>query len=142
MTKIIGILAVMLWSIAAYSQTTKVEFGYDNDGNMTSRKVAVIPRSILRTIVQHHDSIVDVISEQKVVFYPNPTKGVFRIHITPLDGKVSNHFELYALSGTLLITRDIVGELTEVNITDYTTATYLLNVHLGGKVSRWKVIKE
>ena len=60
---------------------------------------------------------------QKVIIYPNPTKGQLKIEIQG-DEQITNALiYLYDLSG-------------------YSPGTYILKIIMGGKTSEWKIVKE
>jgi hypothetical protein len=139
MKKTITILFIVLLSAVVHSHAQTVGFTYDLDGNMTHRKVLTVTR--VKASVEETKPIFDEIGEQKVTIYPNPTRGHFQVEVTLLDEKLKNYFTLYSLSGTLLQQKKISNGLTDINISNYSSGTYLLDVFLGEKVSRWKVIK-
>lgn len=128
----------LLYSVAnSYAQT--VIYTPDQDGNMTHRNVLTL-RS---TNVSDEETIPisDEIGEQKVTIYPNPTKGHFQVELTLFDEKLKNYYIIYSLSGTKIQQNKISNVLTDINISNYPSGTYLLDIFLGEKVSRWKVIK-
>jgi hypothetical protein len=139
MKKIIYILFISLLCSFAHGQT--VGFTYDLDGNMTLRQIITIP-SHVKGSSKDTVSVSDEIGEQKVTIYPNPTKGLFQVVVKILDNKQKNYYLLYSLSGTRLQNNNITNESTDINISNYPSGAYLLDIFLGNKVSRWKVIKQ
>lgn len=140
MKKTIYILFISLLCFFAHGQT--VGFTYDLDGNMTLRKIVTIPPGQVKSSNKDTVSISDEIGEQKVTIYPNPTKGLFQVVVKILDNKQKNYYLLYSLSGTRLQNNNITNESTDINISNYPSGAYLLDIFLGNKVSRWKVIKQ
>jgi len=132
------LLFALLYSVMnSYAQT--VLYTHDQDGNMIYRNVLT-----LRSANASDEEIIpisDEIGEQKVTIYPNPTKGHFQVELTLLDEKLKNYFIIYSLSGTIIKQNKISNVMTEINISSYPSGTYLLDIFLGDKVSRWKVIK-
>ena len=133
---------VLCFTVHAKAQT--VNFTYDNDGNMTQRKILTIPPQNAKAA--HKDTVsapvTDQIGLQKITIYPVPTRGMFQVAVTLLDSKQNNYFCLYSLSGAKILQHKITNESTSIDISTYPPATYLLDVYLGDKVSRWKVIKQ
>lgn len=131
--------------LGVHAQTGTVSFNYDDDGNMKQRLVVTVPAHV-KTSQNPNDSVpkpvVDDLSIQQVVIYPNPTKGQFQINILNLDEKAKNYCLLFSASGTRLLSKDIVNSTTGVDITRFPVGTYLLDIFLGNKVSRWKIIKQ
>ena len=139
MKKIISILFfTLLYSVAnSYAQT--VIYTSDLDGNMIHRKVLTVRSATVSD--EEKDPISDEIGEQKVTIYPNPTRGHFQVELALLDEKLKNYFIIYSLSGTKIQQNKISNVLTDIDISNYPSGTYLLDIFLGDKVSRWKVIK-
>ncbi|MEI7502471.1 MAG: T9SS type A sorting domain-containing protein [Paludibacter sp.] len=133
-------IALLCLAVQAKAQT--VSFTYDNDGNMNQRKVLTVGPVGVKASPKDTASVSEVIGLQKVILYPNPTKGQFQVAVTLLDGKQKNYYNLYALSGVKLIGKTISSALTDIDISNYPVGTYLLDIFLGDKVSRWKVIKQ
>jgi len=146
MKTISRILFVIVVCIAFQAKAQTVSFTYDGDGNMTQRKVLSLggPSGMK---AEHKDTlsaapVSDIIGVQKITIYPVPTKGIFQVAVTSIDWKQNNYFCIYSLSGAKLMQRKITNESTNVDISAYSSGTYLLDLFLGEKVSRWKVIKQ
>ena len=127
------------------AQTGSVSFQYDDDGNVKQRLVISVPAQVK----SHHtqtDSVqvqvTDELGNQKVIIYPNPTKGQFQINITRLDFKAKNFYTIFSTTGSRLIYGELSDTMTGVDISQFPSGTYLLDIILGDKVSRWKVIKQ
>jgi hypothetical protein len=142
MKKTITILFMTLLCCIVQTKAQTVSFSYDNDGNMTERKLVVVRPSGVKASPKDSVSVTDRIGEQKVTIYPNPTWGIFQVAVTQFDSKQKSYFHLYSLSGTKLQQKNLTGESTDIDISNYPPGTYLLDVFLGDKVSRWKVIKQ
>ncbi len=141
MKKLICVFIILLSILQANSQTTRVGFECDDDGNMKLRKVVeVVPQGAKRN--EEAKPIEEKIGELKIVIYPNPTNGIMQLSISGLDTKQNNYYSLYSLNGSLLKKEIITVNMTEINISSFTPGTYLMDINLGDKVSRWKVIKK
>ena len=140
--------------VCAHGQTTPpVSFDYDADGNMTARHVVRSLSSMTKSATSDRDdgketqaeeeqiffSVMN--GEQKISIYPNPTSGNIFLDITLLDTKQRNFIRLYDAVGRLLLTEQINQNLTPVVIRG-PAGIYLLDIHLGNNVMKWKIIKE
>lgn len=149
------IIIGLLLSLLVQGQTTPpISFGYDADGNMTARYVATTPASspvrsavndkndMEKKAVEPEEDIFSVTAgEQTINIYPNPTPGNIVLGVTGLDAKAKNFLRLYNVTGKLLLTVQIQSELTHLEIKG-PAGMYLLDIHLGENVSKWKIIKE
>lgn len=142
MNKIIFILVVILSCTYAKAQTSNVGFTYDADGNLILRKIIVVGPSNAKSDTNQEEKIEEEIGEQKVIVYPNPTHGIIKLDISGIDGQLNNYCRIYSLNGALLINKKISGSLTEIDLSTYETGSYLMDIHLGDKTSRWKIIKQ
>ena len=148
--KALGILVMAFWLVCTYGQTTPpVSFVYDKDGNMTARNVVKSGSSTKSATdagnskYEEPEQKVFTVQEgeQTVSIYPNPTTGNFILGVTLLDSRQKNYLLLYDALGHLLLTVQIKQDLTLVEIKG-PPGIYLLDIHLGGNVSKWKIIKE
>ncbi|GHU74132.1 hypothetical protein FACS189413_18830 [Bacteroidia bacterium] len=117
-----------------------IAFTYDADGNMESRYEVTLQAAPAHT--SETTGIASVaLSDYQITIYPNPTQGRIKIAIEPAPEATNNFLRLYDAGGKLLQTQAIVSGETELEITG-DTGVYLLNIHLGDKVSKWKIIKQ
>ena len=132
--KIICMLALMLLAISnnVSAQNYNIAFTYDADGNMESRYLI----SLTITGIQSAE-----FPERKIIIYPNPTQGEICVKITSLNFTEENFMQLFDSSGRLLETTKINSERTYLKISG-TSGAYLLNIHLGTNISKWKIIKK
>ena len=129
-------LLVSVAGIAQYS------FGYDADGNMTSRQIVMLPQTYSSPQGHEEPEIGrSLIGEQTVIIRPNPTQGQVTVDIFPLDLEVENTFLLYNASGQLIESQAIDSGTIYIEITG-NPGVYLLDLHLGEQTSRWKIIKQ
>lgn len=142
MKKAITILFITLVCSVVHTTAQTVGFSYDPDGNMTERKQVIVSPSGTKASPKDTVSVSDRIGEQKVIIYPNPTRGLFQVAVTQFDSTKKNYFHLYSLSGAQLQQKNLSGSSTDIDISRYPSGTYLLDVFLGDKISRWKVIKQ
>ena len=144
MEKIICLLILML-SVASYNISAQnISFSYDNDGNMESRYEVTLKSSAPKN-TEEKETPAEIISvelaEQKITVHPNPTKGEICVEITPLNPEEENFIRIFDSLGRLLETKKIEPERTYLKISG-NPGVYLLNIHLGENVSKWKIIKQ
>lgn len=150
MNKIIVIIVLSLFSMpyihaqgvqnqqAAY----KLDFEHDADGNLSSRKIATLSaKSKENNSSIDSTAVTDVMGKQKIILYPNPTRGILRLDIKLFDPNKKNTYSVYSLSGAKLCDGNILSSSAEIDLSQYPQGNYLLDLLLDGKVSRWKIIK-
>jgi len=120
-------------STGVSAQNGNIAFTYDADGNMESRYVVPIgnPTEIVSA----------ELPEQKITIHPNPTKGEICVEISPLKPEEKKFMQLFDSAGRLLETKKISSGRTNLKISG-SPGAYLLNIHLGTNVSKWKIIKK
>ena len=138
--RIIITALICLHTILGSAQTVK--FDYDNDGNVIQRKVLIMSVPKQKQATEAPAPVTQDLGEQKISLYPNPTRGEFLLSVQLLNNKETNSYSLYSLNGSLIAKEPISGNSTTVNISEYPKGIYLLDIFLGDKVSRWKVIKQ
>lgn len=138
--RIIITALICLHTIVGRAQTVK--FDYDNDGNVRQRKVLIMSVPKQKQATETPAPVTQDLGEQKISLYPNPTRGEFLLSVQLLNNKETNSYSLYSLNGSLIAKEPISGNSTTVNISEYPKGIYLLDIFLGDKVSRWKVIKQ
>jgi hypothetical protein len=138
-------LFVIFICLAAFLQgqgqtTPTIGYTYDANGNRISRYVVTVWSSSSAFKGELAAQIGD--STQTIAIYPNPTQGIFAIGVTGLDATQENYYRLYDLRGKLLKHERITADRTSVDIGGNGAGIYLLDVSLGGKITRWKIIKQ
>jgi len=118
-----------------------ISFTYDNDGNMESRYIVTLKSSAPQSKEAPSEIVSVELSEQKITVYPNPTKGEICIEILPLKQEEENVIRIFDPAGRLLETKQIESERTYLEISG-NPGVYLLNIHLGINISKWKIIKQ
>lgn len=132
------LLFVLLVSqLIGLSQT--IEYQYDNAGNRKLRQVVVVPKSakIDTTAFQQ-----DVLGEQIIKVYPNPTHGWLSVNINRLEPGEKAELMIYSISGAILIRKDDVSTSNRIDLNNQTAGMYIMRITLGSKVSEWKIVKE
>ncbi|MDR0231528.1 MAG: T9SS type A sorting domain-containing protein [Dysgonamonadaceae bacterium] len=140
MKKFICLFILMLLAASHNISAQNIGFSYDADGNMESRYIVTLKSS--SDPQSEEEEIISVeLSEQKITIYPNPTQGEICVEISPLDQEEENFIHIFDSLGQLLDTKKIVSERTYLEISG-SPGVYLLNIHLGTNISKWKIIKQ
>jgi WD40 repeat protein len=87
--------------------------------------------------------IVDDDPKSLNIIYPNPTNGI--VNINTNCSNLTQHYEIYDISGNLLITSVAPQQTSDTITIDFSTypiGTYLIKLYCGKDVYNFKVIKE
>ena len=146
MKKTATTLIAILLSQLLYSQTTEINYVYDNAGNRIERHVIILPMSKSEdgafkkmTEVKPHK---DKLQEHNITLFPNPTKGQLLVEITHLDKVKKSSIEVYSLEGVSIFHQDNIRDQTQIDLSDYPAGTYILKINLGDNQSVWKIVRE
>lgn len=96
---------------------------------------------------QQSQLIVTDISENPLVnasilVYPNPTINQLHLKTDKLDNQ-KLHFSLFSMDGSLLLRKPMVSNLTEIQMSAYAPATYILRVSTANNTLKtFKIIKK
>jgi len=102
--------------------------------------------SVSRGVQQPHEITVLVGAEEKNIelemsVYPNPTTDFLTLRVKEYDVKNLTAV-LYDIKGQLIRQIDLSGQQAQIDLTDLTKSTYLLQVKKGGNVVKiFKVIR-
>lgn len=140
---------------AAYAQ--RIQYSYDDAGNRISRKKEIVmsaktkafaPDTVRTGEPEPEDEAApaqfeEMVSETKIVIYPNPTQGALRVEILGAEIPSGAHIRLYSMSGALV--RQWAGISTDntLDITAQPTGVYIMRIALDrNRVSVWKIVKQ
>lgn len=130
---------------------------YDGSGSRTSREILLDADcgGVLRSGVSKEEEEETVFTEKvryrsgdtkpeaDIRIYPNPTEGRFAVEIGGVPGDIPGEIHLYDSQGKLMEKKDIHEEgRVEFDLSGKPDGIYLLNIHLDGNVSTWKIIKK
>jgi len=149
MKKYIYTLITALCAISYNAVSQSVSFSYDADGNMSSRTVVTLKSTDFYANDDEAEAEEEFLPEivstelgaQKITVYPNPTKGRILVEIQPLNFEEESFMRLFNSQGQLIETVHITQEQTPLEIAG-SAGVYLLDVHLGTQISKWKIIKQ
>jgi len=74
--------------------------------------------------------------------YPNPTSSV--INVTALEPSLSfgNKIDVLAITGELIFSENLNKKITSIDLSQYPTGVYILNISSNNSTQSYKVIKE
>jgi hypothetical protein len=159
MKKLILSIICLIAGLGLLGQTVDyIEFTYDAAGNRTERHVIYlrsqedsksqeIENPVKNAVSTHQTGNVDVIykellGEQEVGIFPNPTKGEITIEITNLQQTAPAKLEVFSLAGESVFSENRLQNKTVVDLSKLPPGTYVLKILLDSKLSTWKIIKE
>ena len=121
----------------------KIKFEYDASGNRTERSVIILENksATLPQPDKQEEAIHQLLGEQEIRVYPNPTRGLLKIDFPALaDPEVM--VKVFSPQGAMLISRKAMITGIELDLSPYPAGFYLLVIQSGAKKGEWKIIKE
>ena len=139
---IIPVLLLFLCNLTTNAQAT-YSFTYDTAGNRLSR---VIPLKSARienkdTLANKQLTFEDLIGNQPVKIYPNPTKGRLKVEIPFID-EANASLKVFSPDGAMVKNLIVTSTFTEVDLIDKPAGIYILMIGIGALSSEWKIIKD
>ena len=129
-----------------------VNYGYDAAGRRNSRNNTITLKSAnyitVRDSVVHvksmspEGSFQETLGEQKIVIYPNPTKGQLKVEISEFDPSQKPVIYIYNPLGTLIIKKLPATGSEIIDLSSYNNGIYIMRIQLADKTSDWKIVKE
>ena len=117
-------------------------YTYDADGNLESRYTVTLRSAQTDEVEPETKKSVSVeFDDRQITVYPNPTQGEICVEILPLNQEEENFMHIFDSSGRLIETKKIESERTYLEVSG-NPGVYLLNIHLGENISKWKIIKQ
>lgn len=138
MKKLIFVICCLLVTTAVYSQQY-LSYEYDDAGNRISRTIFLGSKS---AAVQQQEEIKETIAMQEIKIYPNPVESILSVSVTGFDNTISGEYFIYNLTGGLLERDKITSEHTTLDLSSFSSGTYLLQILINGEKTVWKIIKE
>lgn len=133
---------LFLLSFLFPNQTTgQITFGYDANGNRTSRATLFLKNSDALN-ADSTKQIFNLMNDVKVIISPNPTKGHLKIKIENLDEGVKPELYLHSVKGEQLYKNEYISNINEVDLSQYQDGVYFLSLIISGEKETWKVIKQ
>ena len=138
---LLTLIAGNLFFIQTTHCQVTVSYTYDAAGRRIERNIIVL-NSANTDALNKNAVFTDSLENQKVIIYPNPTKGELKVEIQGNRKDIKITINLYSLTGKLLQTQNPTSNTFSLDLSGYVTGTYILKIRLGDKVSDWKIIKE
>jgi hypothetical protein len=143
-------IMLFLLCFQAKSQTPTVHFSYDANGNRIQRWVTI--EKIIKadtadslhqdTLIKNRISGAENKEGQMISLYPNPTQGLLDLQITGMKEGETAEYVFVSLTGQELMRKKTGLATTKIDISSFAPGTYIVNVTLGKRVERWKVVKQ
>lgn len=145
----------VLCSAATHAQ--RIQYRYDEAGNRISRKKEIVisartkafaPDTVRAGELGQEEEAApaqyeEMVSETKIVIYPNPTQGSLRVEILGAEIPPSAHIRLYSMSGALVRQWTGISGDNTMDITAQPTGVYIMRIVLDrDRVSVWKILKQ
>lgn len=122
---------------------TKVSFKYDLSGNRTDRMVIMLPNKSASIAQgdQQKEELEDLLGNQEIRIYPNPTKGLLKIDFPSLS-ETGATLRIHDSQGRLIMSKQAQEIGNELNLSAYPSGIYILFIQAGTEKREWKIIKE
>lgn len=111
-------------------------FGYDSDGNRISRI-----ESFNCYGLRDMENVQDTFEFDEIEVYPNPTYESFKVFMPDGIKRETACYELFDISGVMLLKDNLGGCETEVNIRGLSAGVYVLKIINGDDVMSKMILK-
>lgn len=78
------------------------------------------------------------VSQNEITFYPNPVKDILKISYA----KAIENVEIYDLSGKKVFSQELNRKEADLNLSNLTSGTYILNAKISGEGKSFKILKK
>lgn len=131
--------------VSLEAQNATVHFGYDADGNRTTRhltfrKVEENGRSV-EADNEALTSANDLIGTSQVSLYPNPTYGKFTVALSE-GGTLRILATLCTTSGTVISQCELTGLQHQFDLSGQPAGVYILRLGTDKETHVWKIVKQ
>jgi len=146
------IIILSIVSILGVNAQNSIAYGYDSNGNRTSR-VLTVDRSSLNSFPLNEKELRSSVEEAKAIdtyddletsikIYPNPTKGVLKVLLENYKDPIKGNFQLFDLNGSLLQHGRIDSNETEIYMNKVSNGMYVFRLTINGSVTDYKIVKQ
>lgn len=136
------LFALIVCLIPYVSNAYKVSYSYDAAGNRVSKEIVLEQKRSLKKGNSHENTVSETLSDKEIRIYPNPTKGILKLEISVLEENDNCEISIYSSSGQLLYTLRTNEQITDIDMTSFTSGAYFLHITINREQSIWKIIKE
>jgi hypothetical protein len=132
-----------LYANTSYGQQTYA-FEYDDAGNRTSRTIVLPPglKSTQKADSAQSKEYKETMGELEIVMYPNPTEGILTVELKNLNEAQPSSIMVYDYSGRLLQSKNNLGAVNTIDLSQLPRATYILRISSGERKTEWTVVKQ
>ncbi|SHE77354.1 leucine-rich repeat domain-containing protein [Dysgonomonas macrotermitis] len=116
-----------------------VEYFYDASGNRIMKEITLLPVLVSEG---SNNAITDETFKNKVIIYPNPTKGKLDIEISDTEGTELVQARIFNINGQIIDKQSIKDRILSFDLSGNPSGVYILVLEIGQKRSTWKIIKE
>jgi hypothetical protein len=151
MKNLLFILFVLLLNVASYAQTDvmKREYEYDLAGNRVLRMVVLLDdgspghKSMSSKFDSaQRDFLTDKAGDISLKIFPNPTTSIVTLEVDSKTEAINGTISIHTLQGSTIHTQTFNSYVTDIDLSIYTSGTYLINIYINGKATYWKIIKQ
>lgn len=136
MKKLVILLCGLMATIVVNSQ--QLSYSYDAAGNRISRTIFLG----LKSADGQQQEFTETIAKKEVKIYPNPVESLLSVSIEGFGNETVSECLIYTLAGTLVKREKIRGGLTTLDMSSFSSGTYVLQILIDGEKSVWKIVKE
>jgi len=136
MKKLVIFLCGLMATIVVNSQ--QLSYTYDDAGNRISRTILLG----LKSADIEQQEFTETIAKKEIKIYPNPVESLLSVSIAGYDAGIVNECFIYNMAGAILKREKISGELTILDMSSFSSGTYVLQILIDGEKSVWKIVKE
>lgn len=140
-----SLLLIMVTSHISLMSANDYGFAYDASGNRIQRTILVLRSGKLTedNVPREKEAVTDsTLVDHVISIYPNPTKGQLTLNINNLIENQKASLTIHDVRGQLLITKEDLQATTELDLSSYPSANYILRIVIDGKPTEWKIIKQ
>lgn len=136
MKKLVIFLCGLMATIVVNSQ--QLSYTYDAAGNRISRTIVL---GLKNADVQQQE-FTETIAKKEIKIYPNPVESFLTVSIAGFGDDIVSEYLIYNLAGAQVKREKISGELTTLDMSSFSSGTYVLQISVNGEKSVWKIVKE
>ena len=144
---IVFLLSTVLWTAASQAQNPTIHFGYDANGNRTSRTLSLrkVEENGRRadTVAMPATTVetADTFGKGTLTPYPNPTHGRLTVSLEGTGGNTATA-EIATVSGNIILRRELTAGSHDFDLSGLPPGVYLLHLTAAEVSQTWKIIKQ
>ena len=141
---IIAILIAAMISTQSLQAQQKLAYAYDAAGNRVSRTIVMSAPGVksVQGKTEPQPSFYDTLDKKQVKLYPNPVNTVLTVEVSGFDEKSDGEYLLLDIQGKQLSKGRMKTSTFQVDMSAYSTGTYVLHLILNSEKTVWKIIKK